>query len=147
MPTKTSKYLEKETSYLVEIYDYTIHVVVSNNIIKARNKRKKRLNGKYEDKEQPGGLFSTIQNYEGFIFLKWNTDVEVIVHEVFHAVCDIMRKIGTNLSSKSEECYAYPIGVISQKIYNFVELVKDDFKENNNDKTKSERPAEVADKV
>ena len=51
-----------------------------------------------------------------------NTDIEIITHEAFHAICALMRSIGVTLDESSEEAYAYPLGFINKKICNFVNI-------------------------
>ena len=44
-------------------------------------------------------------------------DYGTLQHEIFHAVDQIFRRIGMNLSEDSDEAYAYMIGYLTQEIY------------------------------
>lgn len=44
-------------------------------------------------------------------------DYGTLQHEIFHAVDQILRHIGINLTEDSDEAYAYLIGYITTKIY------------------------------
>lgn len=65
----------------------------------------------------------TIYSEKEGIFLLWMPhipktaqDYAFLSHEVFHASCAVMEKIGGSLSETSEEVYAYLITFITQKI-------------------------------
>lgn len=40
----------------------------------------------------------------------------VTAHEIFHAVCFIMEKVGIGFSDESEEAFAYLIGYVTDKV-------------------------------
>ncbi len=44
-------------------------------------------------------------------------DMATLSHEIFHAVCFILDKIGMRLDDSSEEAYAYLIQYVSKQIY------------------------------
>jgi hypothetical protein len=45
------------------------------------------------------------------------TDYGVLQHEIFHAVDQILRYVGINLSDDSDEAYAYLIEYITREMY------------------------------
>lgn len=45
------------------------------------------------------------------------TDYGVLQHEIFHAVDQILRYVGINLTNDSDEAYAYLIEYITREIY------------------------------
>lgn len=44
-------------------------------------------------------------------------DYNTLSHEIFHAVELLMIRIGASLDESSSECYAYPIGYLTEKIF------------------------------
>ncbi len=47
---------------------------------------------------------------------KTNKEKGTLAHEIFHAACQIMTKIGVSPCSDNEEAYAYLIGYITSKV-------------------------------
>lgn len=102
--------------------DYKLHIVLSDNILKARNKFSKQLDGRKVDESDTswGGMHSYSDGcfYKSFIFLPYSARSSVIAHESFHATVRIMSVIGQELNSGSEESYAYLLDHIVEFITN-----------------------------
>jgi len=106
------------------VQQYELHIIVTNNIRKSRNKRKKLFGGKLDGNAK--GLFSKSNDFSGYIFIEPNASVNTISHESFHAVDHLMSAIDTSLTKDTNECYAYSLGYIVEKVYNFKNKIKND---------------------
>lgn len=118
----------KHVTLVLEIYgNYSLHIVISNKLCKARNKFKEELNSEVEESENVDGMHSyrDSDTMESYIFLTPDSSSGVIAHESFHATNRIMRIIGGKLSRKSEESYAYLLTYIVDTISSvYIELDK-----------------------
>ncbi len=103
--------------------DYRLHIVISKNICKARNKFSKQLDGRVVEDENWGGMHSYAGgcNFESFIFLPPDSPASVIAHESFHATVRVMKVIGAKLNKGSEESYAYLLDHIVEAIHNILD--------------------------
>lgn len=70
----------------------------------------------------PGSCYQ--QGTTALVYLKtWPgpaSDYNTLQHEIFHA-CDLtLRQIGFDLNNASQEAWAYMIGHVTQKVYNYL---------------------------
>jgi hypothetical protein len=63
----------------------------------------------FSDPKSGFGLVSILFSYQHY-------KPGVIAHEVFHAVCEICRRVGIDYSYSSEEAFAYLIGYLTDQI-------------------------------
>lgn len=111
---------ERTNTIYFPVFGYKVHIVVTDDILKSRNKRKAAFGDLLEQKDvkHSGGIFSfNIDKPESYIFLLPTVNVEVISHEVLHCVHQLMIWIEAGME---EEVYAYHIGYISQKCFDLV---------------------------
>ena len=108
----------KKTIKLGIYSGYKIHIIIADNICKARNKYHKELNGLIEEDDGFDGMHSyAYKNYnEAYIFLKPNVTHGTIAHESLHATFRITRMLGNKLNRGSEESYTYLLGYIVDNI-------------------------------
>lgn len=101
-------------------YNYKVHIIKTNNIIKSRKKRQsiigkfKKINGD----EFLSGLCSN-NGYESYIFLTPTCNINTLVHECYHAVNRIFEWIVAK--EVDEEIFAYTLGYLveeTDKFYN-----------------------------
>lgn len=71
-----------------------------------------------------GGYVQTDQSTTAVLWLRhWPeraSQYNVLQHEIFHAVDYLLRNIGFTLSDDSNEAWAYAIGHVSEKVYQFL---------------------------
>lgn len=76
------------------------------------------------------GIGKTIMTPTGQTILWLNKKPETcfehgtLQHEIFHAVCFLMDRIGIVFSKESDEAFAYMIGYITKEIYIKMEKIK-----------------------
>ena len=109
--------MKNERSIMVTfpvLNNYNIEVVIAKDTKKARHDRDGEF-GVFE------GVFHALHSFnkEGNALLVFPQGVEVntIAHECFHAVVAMMDWIGNDTNN---ECAAYHIGYLTQKVYDFV---------------------------
>ena len=118
---------------------HSVTIVVSLDMATSNDKRSKIL-GHATGLGSYSGLFSTDGSHNSFIFLMPTADADIIAHECFHAICHIKRQIGTKLSDKSEESFAYPLGYLVGLTTDVVKQSKKHFKTKKSDtNTKSRK--------
>lgn len=103
----------------LDIYsNFKIHIIVADNICKARNKYHKKLDGLIEEDSGYDGMVCYVPEnyYELYIFLQPDVTHGTIAHEALHATLRIMRVFGAKLNRGSEEHYTYLLGYIVDKI-------------------------------
>lgn len=113
---------EKVFKIKISIFEYTVTVIVSENINKSRIKRIKIL-GKYEEGEDPFGMTEGDTTWDKcFVFLKFNSDINTIVHENVHAKQLMEKFLGTVFDIETE---AYLLGYLTETIYNKIKKMND----------------------
>lgn len=102
-------------SYRIDVYGYTVHVVVSEDF---NTSVKKYCKGLDEDFNTANGLFihDNKKEFQGYIFVRPESPTSTVAHESFHAACRIMFNIGSELADESEEPYAYLVGHITNLV-------------------------------
>jgi hypothetical protein len=112
--TKTAKFAEKTKRIYLAPFDYTVNIVVSNDVKKSAKSR----TSKNEDVPD----FAAIHIYSderpsSCIILPEHPDVSYVSHETFHCVWRIMKYIGAEFNN---EIMAYLNGYLVQQICRFV---------------------------
>lgn len=110
------KLKEKEFHIEFPSHAYKVILVVSKDVVASRRKRNKIL-GKLSKNYDATGIFSNDNQYEGYIFLSYNTRIDIIAHECFHAITHMLTSIDTKLNKHTEECFAYPLGYLVEEVY------------------------------
>lgn len=119
----------------IDIYNADILLHIGNNKQLLKYMRANGLASYIKDMKQLLGkneqttLGRTMQldNGQTIILFKRNPEPSLLAHEVFHAACMILNRIGITLSDESDEAYAYLIQFITQKICNVVTLSPSDY--------------------
>lgn len=125
----TKPYFEYKKRFIIKPFPYTVFLVISSDVMESRNKYKKQL-GEYNGVTAEG-LHVCFENLPvSYIFLKYDTDIEVVVHEAFHCIWQIMDYVGAKLE---EEVTAYHLGALVGDVCSFL--------------AKTERELEALDKV
>ena len=114
---------EKVFKIKISIFEYIVTVIISENINKSRIKRNKSL-GKYEwDGEDRNGMTQGDTTWDKcFIFLKFDSGVNTIVHESVHAKQLMEKFLGTTFDIETE---AYLLGYLTENIYNNLRKIND----------------------
>lgn len=104
---------------------YQLNIVIAKNIVKARNKFHKSLNGLVSKNDSFSAMHSCGpgEKMESFIFLPPDVRVSIVCHESFHATIRIMDLVGAKLNKSSEECYAYLLDHIVEFIINLLKEI------------------------
>lgn len=103
---------EIEKKFIIQPYNFTCFVIITDNILESRKKRNKILS-ESELLEEPKGLHCDAGTLNSYVFIKYNSLSDTISHEAYHVVCKLMRDIG---AKHEEEIIAYTIGYIVRKI-------------------------------
>lgn len=116
--------------YKITPFHTELNVIVSSNI-KNSVKRMNKLNKGVElikdfNIEGCGALYVP---YEGknkcFILFDFKSDLETMVHEIFHAVMNTAKMNQADWSYDSDEFYAYIMGSITQEVVYYVTSLED----------------------
>lgn len=113
--------MKKTFSIPINVYPFNL-IFSFNQSDKALNKTLKKYNVDCKND-------CLLQNYEGFYipfgngislirlrkFPKNVYWLSVLIHEITHAVIDILRQVGVKLSEKSEEAYTYLMEYITHE--------------------------------
>lgn len=100
--------------------DYTIFVVLTDDVIKARRERDVEI-GESLDEDASGADALHCYNEDGtglaWMIFNYNATPGIIAHESHHAVLRLMKWIGAK--SIDEEIFAYHIEHVVEKVWNF----------------------------
>lgn len=116
---------KKKTVGLVEnikipLYRITINVLIAEDCDKAVNMSKiitKDYIRKYDWKSMNGAFIGLEDENIYAIVLSKNCGIETISHECFHATMCVLGVTGIKFCDKSEECFAYVIGYLTNEVY------------------------------
>lgn len=120
----------KSKNFIVPLVVYAFEVMVSLNQSEndLRKEMKKyacftpeRIESYFEDTVPQLGRATMFDGQVLIRIMKYpvtNEDYAVIVHEVFHAVCFIFKRVNIKLCPKSDEAWAYLIEYLTKEIYN-----------------------------
>lgn len=107
------KFRERTKQLDINPFNYTVIIVLTNDIQKSGAKRGVKLNphvGAYHSAAADGALASQI-------VLPFNTDWAIVAHEAFHCVWNIMHCIGAQLE---DEVMAYTLSYLLAEIGGFM---------------------------
>lgn len=127
---KKEKFFDHQGRIKLEPLNWWLDIIYTNDIRKAREKRKKTL-GKLK-----GKLSKTIDglctSHKGrlAVFIMPQSSLGTISHEAYHAVCSVFEAIGVR--DYDEELTAYHLGYIVDEIYNFIKSTNDEKEKDKN---------------
>lgn len=111
--------MEKVKKIKIPTYEYTFHIVKTDNINKSRSKRDNIIGNKWDWSPTIGGLHSYNESYpEAFIFLNPKETPGIIAHECYHGISRMFEYIGAD--SVDEEIMAYTLGDIIDQVSKFI---------------------------
>lgn len=108
--------IEKVKKINIKPFYYTVTIILTNNILESRKKRNNFLL-ESEIIEEPKGLHCDGGTLSSYIFLKYDSLSDVIVHESYHCICKLLKDIG---AKHEEEIVAYLLGYITKEIVKFI---------------------------
>jgi hypothetical protein len=104
------------------IFDYFVQIVVTDDIVKSRNKRAPMLGSTYTEIGTTKGLHSYNDGLSNaYLFLNPDTDAGTIAHECFHAIHRMFKRIGAEIE---EEITAYYLGYLVLEVTKFIGVKK-----------------------
>lgn len=121
----------KQKNFIIPLVVYPFDVMVSLNqseddlrkcLKKHKNITEEDVETYFNDKSPISGRATMFKS--GAVLIRMmnypvtNNDYGNIVHEVFHAVCFVFKRINLKLSPKSDEAWAYLIDYLTKEIYN-----------------------------
>ena len=111
---------ERKKTIKVEPYNYTLHIVVSDDIVESYKKRELSAIDKVTEREQPDQHTEAfIWRHEGcveiYAFFKPNATPSTVAHEMLHVCGFIMRRVGVPLTDDTEEAWAYLLDNLVEK--------------------------------
>lgn len=108
----------------IDIYNFNLFFIVGDT-----KELKNSLDSHFEEKaeavynlmtkgmtETLTGSTALIDNGQVILWLPDASRKGTVAHEIFHAVCFIMEKVGIGFSNESDEAYAYLIGYLTDKV-------------------------------
>jgi hypothetical protein len=99
---------------LFPVFDYCVHVEISSNVEKAFLKYDKTKDmWDDDDKLSEGWTINDPDNSTSFIFLKPNVTEGTIAHESWHAILNMLVRVGADLDN---EVVAYHLGYLVDEI-------------------------------
>lgn len=121
MPKRKPSFKEQVLEIYLPTYQYLITFVYTNDLIKSRNDRAHKFNGRMV-KEKHGSYIDGMHSYyksefEAFIFFTPHATYGTLAHECYHAVSRMYRMIG---ATHEEELFAYQLGYLIEKIVPFL---------------------------
>lgn len=125
----TQPYTEHKKRLIIKPFPYTVFIVASTDVMESRSRYKNKL-GEYNGAPADGMHVCYENRPISYLFLRYDTTIEVVVHEVFHACWQIMAYIGAR---PEEEIMAYHLGSLTESVVDFL--------------AKTERELEALDKV
>lgn len=62
------------------------------------------------------------------ILLAEDAGIDTVAHECFHAIMEILHRVGLKYSEDSEESFAYSLGYLTKEVWNFKQSYEEEFK-------------------
>lgn len=62
------------------------------------------------------------------ILLAEDAGIDTVSHECFHAVMEILHRVGLKYSEDSEKSFAYSLGYLTKEVWNFKQSYEEEFK-------------------
>lgn len=101
--------------------NYTIFVVLTDDVIKSRTDRNAEIGEKYD-----GGIaeamlcYSLDKEKEGmaWMFLHYNASPGIIAHESVHAIHRLWDFVGVSTAKNDSEIFAYHVEYVVERIWN-----------------------------
>ncbi len=99
----------------VEIYDTTVYVSFTDDLIGVSNKI--LLKTKFPLLENEcHGIFLTCPQYYQLVFQLENLSVNTIAHECVHAAMQILSEVNIPITTENDEPLAYLLGYLVEKV-------------------------------
>jgi len=113
--------MERILKIELPVFDYTITVVVTDDIIKSRNDRAKEIGGEIGLKNINIMALHACHNdkAESYLFFYEGASVNTITHECFHSIFRLTEWINAEIE---QENFAFHIGYLAQKVFDFMNL-------------------------
>jgi hypothetical protein len=107
-------------------FDLEVKVIITDDTAFARSYVMENLDStvKTEDFDCRGTTFGTIDGKAPIVWLPYDSPVEIVNHELFHATINIMHWAGVSLSDETEETYAYELQYLTQQLNNQLNTTK-----------------------
>jgi len=113
---------EKHKKIRINPFGYDVHIIVTSNFDYSLDKRNLPRSRDFEGYAL--GLHHKTSVYDTYCHLlfKYNATMDIIIHESFHAVWNLMKCIG---AEPEEEVIAYTLDHIATEVAKFVTKVGD----------------------
>lgn len=122
-----AKLKERKKTMKVDPYDYTLHIVVSNDILSSYKKRYiYKISNPANTPSANTEAFIWYYNgcKEMYVFFKPKALPHVIAHECLHLTRFVMNRVGIVCNEVTDEAWAYLHDNLVLRCYNFVQNKK-----------------------
>lgn len=96
----------------IKPFRYTCYVIITNNILEERKNKKYKLE-EANYLEEPLGLHCDGGTLYSYIFIKPNSQVNILAHEAYHCIRKLLRDIG---AKQEEEVVAYLLDYLVEQL-------------------------------
>lgn len=111
-----SDYQERQKRIVIKVFNYQIYVVLSSDPNAARAKRN-RILGEWTHDDNMAALHCGDSDPTSYVFLPFEADIGLVVHESCHVFWRIMEFIG---AKHEDEVMAYTIAYITRETVKFI---------------------------
>lgn len=110
-----SDFMQRKTRITIKLFNYVVHVVLSSDPNTARAKT--RVLGDWEQDDNLAALHCGTTDPVSYVFLPFQADIGLVVHESSHCFWRIMEFIG---AKHEDEVMAYTIAHITRETCKFI---------------------------
>jgi hypothetical protein len=123
-PNITTKY--RTFTLKGDTFDLDVKVLITDDVAFATKYVRENLDSTITTKEFDARAvsFPTQEGKPPIIWMASTEDQGVIAHEIFHTALNIMYWTGMELSSETEEAFAYEVQHLTNSFYNQVNTIK-----------------------
>lgn len=111
-----SDYQERQKRIVIQVFNYQIYVILSSDPNAARAKRN-RILGEWTHDDNMAALHCGDSDPTSYVFLPFEADIGLVVHESCHCFWRIMEFIGAKFE---DEVMAYSISHITRETVKFI---------------------------
>jgi hypothetical protein len=125
------KNLDLTTRYRIitlkgDTFDLDVTVLITEDVAFATKYVQENLDSTIQSRDFDARAvsFPTVEGKSPIIWMADTKDNGVIAHEIFHTALNVMYWTGLELSSETEEAFAYEVQHLTNSFYNQVNIIK-----------------------